>query len=199
MSISEPTKRRLVALLKLLEVVNTQKITSVEISRISGWKDSLVRFDLKSAGISGGVSNGYDVEKLKKSITEVLGIENSIENKCCIVGLGRIGSAMLDTSIFLGSGFQIVAGFDANVNRTEILRSTFPLYPLSRLESVILAEKIEYAILCVLEKDAQSVAVRLEKCGIKGIVNYTSSVLNVGDSMKIENVSPVTALMNVSI
>ena len=54
MSISEPTKRRLVALLKLLEVVKTQKITSVEISRISGWKDSLVRFDLKSAGISGG-------------------------------------------------------------------------------------------------------------------------------------------------
>ena len=82
MSISEPTKRRLVALLKLLEVVKTQKITSVEISRISGWKDSLVRFDLKSAGISGGVSNGYDVEKLKKSITEVLGIENSVENKC---------------------------------------------------------------------------------------------------------------------
>ncbi|MBQ5848049.1 MAG: CoA-binding protein, partial [Treponema sp.] len=92
-----------------------------------------------------------------------------------------------------------VAGFDANVNRTEILRSTFPLYPLSRLESVISAEKIEYAILCVLEKDAQNVALRLEKCGIKGIVNYTSTVLNLGESVKIENVSPVSALLNVSI
>lgn len=199
MSISEPTKRRLVALIKLLDDVKLQRITSVEISRISGWKDSLVRFDLKSARISGGVSNGYDVEKLKYSIIQVLGIEKTEEKKCCIVGLGRIGAAMLDTSIFLGSGFQIVAGFDANVNRTEILRSTFPLYPLSRLESVISAEKIEYAILCVLEKDAQNVALRLEKCGIKGIVNYTSTVLNLGESVKIENVSPVSALLNVSI
>ena len=164
MSISEPTKRRLVALLKLLDDVKLQRITSVEISRISGWKDSLVRFDLKSAGISGG-----------------------------------IGAAMLDTSIFLGSGFQIVAGFDANVNRTEILRSTFPLYPLSRLESVISVEKIEYAILWKKKKEAQNVALRLEKCGIKGIVNYTSTVLNLGESVKIENVSPVSALLNVSI
>ena len=36
MSISEPTKRRLVALLKLLDDVKLQRITSVEISRISG-------------------------------------------------------------------------------------------------------------------------------------------------------------------
>ena len=90
----------------------------------------------------------------------------------------------------------MVAGFDASVNRTEVLRSTFPLYPLGQLEAVIEREAIKYAILAVPESAAQSVAVRLASCVIKGIVNYTSIVLTLPQSVAVENVAPVTALTN---
>jgi redox-sensing transcriptional repressor len=84
------------------------------------------------------------------------------------------------------------------VNRTEILRSTFPLYPASRLETIIPAEHIAYAILSVGDADAQQIAARLVSCGICGIVNYTNIVLSVPDSVSVENVSPVTALINLA-
>ena len=37
---------------------------------------------------------------------------------------------------------------------------------------------------------------RLENAKIKGIVNYTSSVLKVKKEIKVQNVSPIMALMN---
>lgn len=113
-------------------------------------------------------------------------------HKCCIVGLGRLGAALLEESMFQRSPFRIVAGFDASVNRTEVLRSTFPLYPLSQLEAVITREGIEYALLAVPDTSAQSAADRLVKSGIKGIVNYTAAVLTA--PLPVENTGPVTAL-----
>lgn len=196
MNISVPAKKRFVCLLQVLESCNKQKITSLELSILTGAKDSLIRKDFSEAKISKGVSNGYEVNKLKSSIKKILGIKEEAKKKCCIVGLSRLGAALLDTSIFCNSNFEVVAGFDSNVNRTEILRSTFPLYPLSRLENVVSLEKIEYAILTVKDEEAIKVALRLEKAGIKGIVNYTFASLNLKNA-KVEEVSPVRALMNI--
>ena len=119
---------------------------------------------------------------------------DSQEQKCCIVGLGRMGQALLDNTELQSSPFRIVAGFDSNVNRTEVLRSVFPLHPTTILESVIQSEKIEYAILSVEKEEAQSIATRLSSCGIKGIVNYTPCVLTVPHNVEVENVCLLTAL-----
>ncbi|MBO5100089.1 MAG: Gfo/Idh/MocA family oxidoreductase [Treponema sp.] len=197
-SIPEPSRRRLVAIAQLLTQQTSEKITSVTIEKLTGWSQSLIRKDISLLELRSGASNGYKVAELKEAIFSAFNIKVIPNNqkKCCIVGLGRLGAALLENSIFDNSPFKIVAGFDSNVNRTEILRASFPLHPTTLLESVIKSEKIEFAILAVPEKNAIETAKRLANCGIKGIVNYTSSILTTDENITIENVSPITALTN---
>ena len=122
------------------------------------------------------------------------GSAEGIFKKVCIAGLGRLGASLLDQNLFENSVFEICAGFDSNVNRVEILRSTFPLYPASEMDFVIKRKKINFAILTVADKDAQTMANRLIKAGISGIVNMTNVLLKVPQNVKVENLSIITAL-----
>ena len=210
--IPEPSRRRLVTLAALLSQQTAEKITSVTISALTGWSQSLIRRDISLLELRSGVSNGYRVQALHDAICAALhigvaagadgtkardaadGSTARAAHKCCIVGLGRLGAALLEASLFSASPFCVVAGFDASVNRTEVLRSTFPLYPASELESVIAREGITFALLAVPDASAQATAMRLAHCGIKGIVNYTGAVLSV--TVPVENAAPVTALTN---
>ncbi len=197
-----PTCRRLVQLVRMLEKRGSGKITSAEIQSVTGWSSAVVRKDISQIGYKGGVSNGYSVEELRKAICSALDIpdmDEETEHLCCIVGLGKFGAALLENGFLAGTSFRIAAGFDANVNRTEILKASFPLYPASRLESVILENRIEYGILCVSDQTAQAMAERLVKCGIRGIVNYTGEMLKLPENVGVENVSPVLALNNLSV
>ena len=196
------TRKRLVQLEELLKSWSGEKITSAKICELTGWKDSLVRHDLwliknsevpersRRAG-SRGWKNGYNTTDL---LAAVQSINKGEKQNVCIVGLGRLGAALLDDGLFSGSRFVIKAGFDSNVNRVEILRSTFPLYPAAEMNWVIKQEKITLAILAVADKDAQAMCDRLVKAGITGIVNMTRMVLSVPEGIKIENLSVLNAL-----
>ena len=189
----EVTRKRMLILQNLLQGWQSEKITSMQISEITGWKDSLIRHDLWLLGYNKGISNGYLKDDLQEAISLALGFESE-EVNCCIAGLNRLGAALLDDATTEGSVFKIKAGFDSNVNRVEILRSTFPLYPATEMSWVIKQEKITLAILTVADKDAQSMCDRLVKAGITGIVNMTGRILKVPEGIKTENVSVITAL-----
>lgn len=202
--IPEATRKRMLLLLDLLDSYSktssdtsgtspASKITSAKISELTGWKDSLIRHDLWLLGYNKGISNGYQTDDLRKAVEEALGIESDTKN-CCIVGLNRLGAALLDEGMMEGTCFKIKAGFDSNVNRVEILRSTFPLYPTTEMNYVIRHENISFAILTVAEKTAQTMTDKLIKAGITGIVNMTRTVLKVPQNIKVENLSIVNAL-----
>lgn len=193
----EVTRKRMLILQNLLQSWQNEKITSVQISEITGWKDSLIRHDLWLLGYNKGISNGYLKDDLQEAISLALGFESK-EVNCCIVGLNRLGAALLDDATTEGSVFKIKAGFDSNVNRVEILRSTFPLYPATEMSWVIKKENIRLAILTVADKDAQTMCDRLVKAGISGIVNMTNSVLRVPENVKIENLSILNSLKIIS-
>ena len=193
LKLPEASKKRMVQLLQILKAWPQKKITSAQISEITGWKDSLIRHDFWLLGKNlNGVSNGYSVKNLIFVLEELI-CDSSTKN-CCIVGLGRLGAALLDQSFFESSGFEIKVGFDSNLYRVEILRSSFPLYPADDMPWVIKQEKIEYAILSVQNKDAQAMTDRLVKTGIKGIVNLTQRLVKTPASVKVENLSIINAL-----
>lgn len=193
----EVTRKRMLILQNLLQSWQGEKITSVQISEITGWKDSLIRHDLWLLGYNKGISNGYLKDDLQEAISLALGFESE-EVNCCIVGLNRLGAALLDDATTEGSVFKIKAGFDSNVNRVEILRSTFPLYPATEMNWVIKKENIRLAILTVADKDAQTMCDRLVKAGVTGIVNMTNSVLRVPENVNLENLSILNSLKIVS-
>lgn len=203
----EVTRKRMVQLLQLLKAWPDTKITSVAISESTGWNTSLIRHDLWLLGYNKGVSNGYQVDDLRTAISQALGIENQLRIKneelsiesskyrnCCIVGLGHLGAALLNDEMTENSSFKIKAGFDSNLYRVEILRSSFPLYPANEMNWIIKQEKIEYAILTVKDESAQTMAEKLVNAGIKGIVNMTNVILKVPQSVKVENISILNAL-----
>ena len=195
--IPEVVKKRMIQLCTLLASFSKEKITSQEIKALTGWTDSTIRHDFWLLDLKKGVSNGYFTAELKSELEEKLGLKADSEapkENLCIVGLGRLGAALLDEDYFLESGFVIKAGFDSNLYRVEILRSSFPLYPASEMEFVIKKEKIEYAVLTVDSKNACKMAEKLYRAGIKGIVNMTEAVLTVPENVKVENISVVNAL-----
>lgn len=201
--ISDSTKKRMILLLNLLENWEKSHITSKEIANLLNVKDSLIRHDfvaLNLPPLHRGFKNGYEICTLTEDIKKSLGVQKQSEKiiKCekriCIVGLGRLGAALLDSSFFEKSGFKICAGFDSSLNRVELIRSTFELFPASRIESICSAKKIEYAILCCPEKEVQKMVDRLVCANIKGIVNYTNAVFTAPKNVKVQNVSPSVSL-----
>ncbi|MCR4790624.1 MAG: redox-sensing transcriptional repressor Rex [Treponemataceae bacterium] len=204
---SKPARERLIKLVGVLEqlerenqIANSSKptVTSAIIEHRTGWTRDTIRRDISLLGLQCGSSAGYNIAELKTAIQQKLNISND-DKRCCIVGLGRLGSALLNFEGFRETSFIMKAGFDSNVNRTEVLDAPFPLYPMNRLESIVKSEKIEFAILAVPEATAVETAKRLVACGIKGIVNYTMAVLNMPEHVRVENISIIDALHKVSV
>lgn len=194
--IPAPSKKRLLTLARLLSQQEKQKVTSVELSALTGWGEATIRRDISLLELHNGVSNGYDVKILHDSICEILKVSASDNEKhrCCIVGLGKLGEALLESSAFKGSSFELAAGFDTNFNKIEIMKSSVPLFPTLDLEKKIRSLGIEFALLAVPDEKAQFMADRLTACGIKGIVNYTNVVLSLPKDIKIQNVNTVIVL-----
>ncbi len=206
--ISKPASLRLIKLVDLLEQLETEAkllgkdvipttITSSLIEHRTGWTRDTIRRDISLLQVQCGSSSGYNIQELKEAIKSKLLVSDE-EKKCCIVGLGTLGAALINFEGFASSTFVIKAGFDSSMNRTEILQSHFPLYSMSMLEKIIQREQIDYAILAVPEKDAIKTAKRLAECGIKGIVNFTNALINLQGKVRVENISVIDALQKVS-
>ena len=133
-----------------------------------------------------GSSGGYDPALLASLIKKALGLEK--RRKFCVVGLGRLGSAYLNVPDVAGSEFELAAGFDTNVNRTEILKSPAPLYPAYKMAEVIGRFGIEIALLCVPAEAAQATAERLAAAGIRGILNFAPAHITVPPEIAVRNV-----------
>lgn len=204
-NLPEPSRKRLLSLLLLLrqqeeafsdKTGGAPAITSRTIARLTGWTDATIRRDISQLGIRCGAAKGYSIRELQAAIERIFGAatQGQARHRCCILGLGKIGAALLDDSQFSGAGFQLVAGFDESVNRVELLEASFPLYPASRLEQVIRQEAIEFALLAVSDQTAVAYGQRLVAAGIRGIVNYTNVLLTVPPQVQVENVSAIHSL-----
>lgn len=193
--VSKPAKQRLITLSRLLSQQTGEKITSVELASLTGWTSDTIRRDISLLELHSGVSNGYEVKVLKNAIEKFLGFPD-MQNKIsiCIVGLGTLGQGLLESAIFEEYGFELKAGFDTNQNRLDLINSTIPLFPTLDLETKIRQLKIQYSLLSVSDEKAQFMAYRLVKYGIKGIINYTNTVLTLPPQIKIINASPVFML-----
>ncbi len=193
-----PARRRLVLLERLLSNYTEKNITSQKIQELAGWSSAIIRRDISYLGVNCGATNGYRTSDLLAALSREFNFDGEVRH-CCIVGLGRMGQALLDASELYDSSFKIVAGFDTSVNKTEVLSSSFPLHPTTLMKKTIIEEKISYAILTVDKDEAQSLANLLVECGIRGIINYTPCVLTVPRDVLVENVGLLTALETLSV
>ncbi|HOO71928.1 MAG TPA: redox-sensing transcriptional repressor Rex [Spirochaetota bacterium] len=183
MAIPRPTISRLCKLYSLLEEMNERgqlTLSSNDIGKRLGVGSHNIRKDLTYLGETGTTGSGYDIKTLKEQISRCLGFDR--KRKACIVGLDKTGTAILSNDMFFSKNFDIVAGFDSNINRLETLKIDIPLYPTYDIPVVIRRERIELALLTLSGETAQIVTEKLIDGGIKGIVNFSPVVLSSSDS-----------------
>jgi redox-sensing transcriptional repressor len=172
--IPQPTIERACSIYNLLldfERENIKLVSSAELSSLIGVTAAVIRKDLSLIGISGVSGARYSAKKLKQDLEIRLAL--GIKRKSCVVGIGKLGSAILDFGLFNDYGFEIAAGFDSNMNTIETKKTVVKLYPAFQMAEVVRREKIELAFLCVPAKAAQFSVDHLIDGGIRGILNFT--------------------------
>jgi len=145
-------------------------ISSRELENRTGIPAHTIRKDVSTFGLSAGSEAGYAVRTLALAISGELGFGGGV--KVCLVGLGRMGTAILNYADFASEGYVLAAGFDSNINRIELLVSQTPLFPSYEIPSRVKELGIELAILAVPAQAVEDVAAKLVKGGIRGIVSF---------------------------
>ena len=139
--ISDSTVRRLSRYLRQLrefERHDSRIVSSTELASGSGTTAAQVRKDLSHFGSFGKRGQGYSVPDLRQRLEDILGL--SRRWPVAVIGVGKIGSALLGYGRFANKGFDIIERFvvdAAHANRPLINRfpnffGTFAFYRLGR-------------------------------------------------------------------
>jgi redox-sensing transcriptional repressor len=169
------------------------RVFSDNIADPLGISASLVRKDFGMFGISGSQKGGYTVHEVLVKINEILG-SNEIQ-KVIIVGVGRIGEALMSYGGFQKDGIKIVAGFDIDVKKIR-KSGVIPVKPIEELEDYIRDNGIGVAIMAVPDIAAQQTLERLKAARIKGILNFTPVKFKSTEEITINNFNIENELVN---
>jgi redox-sensing transcriptional repressor len=198
--IPQPALSRLCKIYTLLEEMNEKGETSIssqDIGNRLGVGSHNIRKDIGFLGEAGTSGAGYDILKIKTSIEETLGFKK--ERNACIIGLGSLGSVIMNYQNMPFPSFNIIAGFDSNINKLETIQSPIPLYPTYEIETVVRREAIELAVVTEPDRNIEKITERLIEGGIKGIINFTPVILSSPiDSVYIRNIDIITEFRYVS-
>ena len=146
------------------------RVFSDNIAEALDISSSLVRKDFGIFGISGNQKGGYHIDNILGNINGILGT-NELQ-KVILIGVGRIGQALLHYKGFENDGISIVAGFDTDpivINE----KAEVPVFPIDKLKEFVKKHKIRIAVMAVPELMAMPTFEVLVEAGIKGILNFT--------------------------
>jgi redox-sensing transcriptional repressor len=184
-----PSLSRLLNVYRLLDQYERERVPSVsstDIGKRLGLKPDSIRKDVSYLGEAGNYGGGYEVARLKALIGRKLHVDR--KRKLCVVGLGRLGRAILNYTDLRDRGFFVVAGFDSNINKLETITSAVELHPAHEIAEVVRSKAIEIGIIAVPEISAQDIADRLVQGGIKGVVNFSPCAIKTTDNVMIRNI-----------
>lgn len=198
-NISMAVVRRLPKYYRYLgELLNNdiKRVSSQELSKITGFTASQIRQDLNCFGGFGQQGYGYNAEELHREIGKILGLDRMY--KTVIIGAGNLGHAIANYSSFDKSGFKTQGIFDVDPRVIGQKVSSVEVLHLDKLESFIAEHDITIGIICTPKAYAQDAADILVKGGVKGIWNFAPADLKVSDNVIVENVNLIESLFTVS-
>lgn len=171
-------------------------INSKDLGHRFGISPDQIRKDLSYFGKFGRQGRGYNVALLLSELRQILGLNR--QWCMAIVGVGRLGRAIMDYKGFVPRGFKIVAAFDKE--RTVIGKrvSGIVIQDMAELEIVVRDKKVDIAVVAVPSTEAQEVIDKLVRSGIKSILNYAPVYAYVPKGVQLEAIDPVLALQGMT-
>lgn len=176
--------------------INKTHVYSHELARMHNITAVQVRRDLMLIGYSSMKKKGYDAKELIDVIGKLIDYKDGLN--VAVIGMGNLGRAV--TTYFMGKRpkLNIVATFDIDSNKTDRVISGVNCYHLKELKEKIKSSNISIAIITSPPDTASSISEILISSGIKGILNFTTTPLNVPASIFLEEFDMITSIEKVA-
>ncbi len=172
--------------LKRLKESGIDIISSDKISHFLNVTSVQFRKDLSYFGGFGKRGVGYKVKRLIEEIEKILGIDK--QWSIAIVGVGRLGSALLGFEGFSKFNLNISHAFDASSEKIGKMTKGIRIEDINNMKRAIKKNNIKIAILSTPPEFAQSVTNELTSAGIRGILNFAPVILQVPEYVSVSNV-----------
>lgn len=160
-----------------LQAAGTGTVSSEMLAKRLNVNAAKVRKDLSFLGTHGVRGVGYDSAILGTQIREALGLTRDFG--VVIVGMGNLGTALANYVGFAPAGFHIVGIYDTDEAKIGTKVGGLAIKHTRRLASDIAENSVEIGIIATPAETAQEVAERLEECGVRSILNFAQTVLQV--------------------
>ena len=186
-NISLSVIKRLPKYYRYLESINEKgiiRVSSKELSDITGLTASQIRQDLNHFGCFGQQGYGYNVKELIDELSKIIGVDK--DYKLILIGYGNIGHALYQYSSFSDLGYEFEAVFDKEAK--TLTDSKLKVRDVKELADFLANNKIDIGIIATPKEAAQDVADILCEGGVKGIWNFSPVDLKVSNGAVIESV-----------
>lgn len=194
-AIPDVVVQRLPRYLRALRALQDEGVEVVS-SQDLGWRlqvtPAQIRKDLSYFGRFGKQGRGYNVTFLLEDLTQILGLNQKWS--AIVVGVGRLGRALLGYPGFVPEGFELVGAFDSDPNIVGKEVSGVKVRHTQEMRECIKENRTLIAIVAVPASVAQPVVDELVNHGIRAILSYAPVALRVPPNVRVRILDPVLAL-----
>lgn len=190
---------RLPVYLRALQQLSEKGIlttSSQELGEIIGISAAQIRKDISQFGEFGKQGTGYSVPFLVERLRDILKVDRVWE--VVIVGMGDIGHALARYNGFTNRGFHITMVFDNDPQKIGQKVGEYEILDTATLAEKVKQNKVKVAMLTVPAPVAQEMTDQLVKAGIKAILNYAPTSLNVPGNVRVQYIDPATHLQRMT-
>lgn len=166
--------------------------SSDELAASAGVNSAQVRKDLSYLNVSGVRGVGYSVDELREQLSTALGLQQGYA--VAVVGAGNLGTALSNYGGFARWGFTVAGVFDIDDAKVGREVGGHLVRPLADLEELVRQRNIAIGIVATPAQAAQQVADRFVAAGLRSILNFAPTVLQVPDGVSVRRVDFSTEL-----
>lgn len=170
--------------------------SSQELGEHVGISAAQIRKDISQFGEFGKQGTGYSIAFLIEKLRGILKV-NRMWN-VAIVGAGDMGRALARYQGFANRGFRVAMIFDNDPAKIGEKIGEFTVEDMSKLTERVRAAKIKMAMITVPASAAQAVAEKLVQAGVKAILNYAPTSINVPNGVRVQHIDPSTHLQRMT-
>lgn len=175
-----------------LDRAGTATVSSEQLAGIAGVNAAKVRKDLSYFGSFGTRGVGYDVGQLLEEIRTHLGLRHA--RNCVVVGTGNLGSALASFAGFGDRGFRVVAAVDVDPDRVGAVIAGVQVGHQDDLAQLVRANDVAIGLVSTPPAAAQQVTDELVAAGVRCILNFAPTVLDVPEGVVVRHVDLASEL-----
>jgi redox-sensing transcriptional repressor len=173
--------------LELLEFDGYRMVSSEKLAWLCQVNPPQVRKDLGYFGEFGVRGVGYDVRDLMFEIKKILAVNR--DWNMGIVGIGNLGSALLQHQNFPTRGFNFVAAFDSDPEKIgKSLPPGLVIKDVKDLQGAVEESNIEIGVIATPAVVAQDVADLFLEANVNALINFSPTQIHVPEGCLVENI-----------